>query len=59
VETGEDYPETLKWLKFTNLTFTHDNKGFFYQRYPEPGIDAKDAGTETGVNENAMVFLIL
>jgi prolyl oligopeptidase len=54
VATGEEYPETLRWLKFTRLNFTHDNKGGFYQRFPEPvGVD--DAGTETGINSNAMV----
>jgi prolyl oligopeptidase len=54
VETGEDYPEKIEWLKFTGLNFTHDNKGFFYQRLPEP-VGVKDAGTETGANRDAMV----
>jgi prolyl oligopeptidase len=55
VATGDEYPETLHWLKFTRLNFTHDNKGAFYQRFPEPmGVD--DAGTETGMNSNAMVL---
>ena len=54
VATGEDFPEKLEWLKFTTLLFTHDNKGLFYQRYPQPeGVN--DAGTETGLNRNAMV----
>lgn len=30
VESGQDYPETLKRVKFTDISFTHDNKGFFY-----------------------------
>jgi prolyl oligopeptidase len=54
VESREDYPETLKWLKFTGLVFTHDNKGLFYSRYPEP-VATKDEGTETDSNKNAMV----
>jgi len=54
VETGEDYPETLEWLKFTGLIFTHDNKGLFYSRYPEP-VGTEDEGTETEVNRNHMV----
>ena len=36
------------------MSFTHDNKGLFYQRFPEPvGVD--DAGTETGLNGNSKV----
>ena len=30
VETGKDYPETLKGLKFSLTAWTSDNKGFFY-----------------------------
>jgi hypothetical protein len=40
------------------LTFTHDNKGVFYQRYPEP-VGVKDAGTETTMSGNAMVHQTL
>jgi prolyl oligopeptidase len=54
VATGEDYPEKIEWLKFTSLNFTYDNKGLFYRRFPEP-IGVNDAGTETGINGNAMV----
>lgn len=35
VKTGEDLPERIKWVKFSSLTWTLDNKGFFYGRYPE------------------------
>lgn len=45
VATKEDYLEQLKWVKFSSIAWTHDNHGFFYERYPEP--DTKSAGSET------------
>lgn len=34
--TGRDLADTLKWVKFSSLAWTHDNKGFFYSRYDKP-----------------------
>ncbi len=36
VETGQDYPDHLKWIKFSGAEWTPDGKGFFYGRFPEP-----------------------
>ena len=37
VDTGEDYAESLLWCRFTGIAWAHDNAGFFYSRFPEPG----------------------
>lgn len=36
VDTGEDYPEVIRWCKFTSVAWKHDNSGFYYDRLPEP-----------------------
>ncbi|XP_027199820.2 prolyl endopeptidase-like [Dermatophagoides pteronyssinus] len=48
VENNTDLNETLTNIKFSTASWTIDNKGFFYSRYPnESRID----GTETTVNK--------
>ncbi|KAJ7966928.1 prolyl endopeptidase-like [Quillaja saponaria] len=51
VEDKKVQPDTLSWVKFSTISWTHDCKGFFYSRYPAPkeGQDI-DAGTETNAN---------
>lgn len=36
VESGQDLEDILQWVKFSSFSWTHDNKGFFYSRYPDP-----------------------
>ncbi|WP_341526751.1 prolyl oligopeptidase family serine peptidase [Nostoc sp. UHCC 0302] len=36
VESGEDLQDHLKWIKFSDASWTRDNQGFFYSRYDEP-----------------------
>jgi prolyl oligopeptidase len=36
METGIDLPDTVSWVRFSDVSWTHDSKGFFYSRYPEP-----------------------
>jgi prolyl oligopeptidase len=48
VETGQDLPDHIKWVKFSGASWTADGKGFFYSRYDEP----KAGGSQlAGVNE--------
>jgi prolyl oligopeptidase len=41
VETTEDLPDHLKWIKFSRASWTKDNQGFFYSRYDEPNEKTK------------------
>ncbi len=46
VDTGKDLEDRIKWVKFSGAAWTHDGKGFFYSRYPEP----KEGANLTGAN---------
>ena len=37
IDTGQDYDDHLKWTKFTSIAWKHDNSGFYYNRFPDPG----------------------
>jgi len=52
VDTGRDLPEVLKWVKFSGISWTRDNKGFFYERYDEPTGNK----TLTDTNRNQKVY---
>ncbi len=41
IETGKDLPDDLKWIKFSEASWTKDNKGFFYSGYDEPDKKTK------------------
>eukprot|EP00250_Pteridium_aquilinum_P011102 c19838_g1_i2 orf=123-2585(+) len=50
-------PDTLSWVKFSSIAWTHDHKGFFYSRYPAPKLDESvDAGMETNINLNHQLY---
>ena len=38
VATGEDLSDVISWVRFSELSWTHDSRGFFYSRYPEPPV---------------------
>lgn len=45
VDTGQDTSDLLKWVKFSGNSWTKDNKGFFYSRYPAPKAAAGSGQT--------------
>ena len=55
VETGEDYPETLEKVKFSNITWTLDNKGIFYGCYPDHD-PSHATGTDTESLKNQKLY---
>jgi prolyl oligopeptidase len=36
IETGEDLPDLLKWVKFVRVAWAPDESGFYYARYDKP-----------------------
>lgn len=49
--------ETLEHVKFTSMAWTHDNSGFFYNRYSKPVGDG-ELGTETQKNTNQELWYV-
>ncbi|GBE79106.1 hypothetical protein SCP_0203030 [Sparassis crispa] len=52
--------EEIRYVKFCGIMWTHDSKGFFYQRFPSReshGTASDDlAGTETDKDKHAMLY---
>lgn len=41
IDTGREFDELLKWIKFSAFSWKKDGSGFFYNRYDEPTADTK------------------
>ena len=39
VETGEDLPDTFRYLRSTDIAWTLDDTGVYYTKYPDPDPD--------------------
>jgi len=50
VETGEDLPDELSWIKFSHPAWAPDGRGFYYSRYPAPDDPLQQ------VNDNNKVY---
>ncbi|MEE9219370.1 MAG: S9 family peptidase, partial [Acidobacteriota bacterium] len=40
IDSGEERPDLLKWVKFSDAAWNHDGSGFYYSRYDEPDPDS-------------------
>ncbi|MGH9488711.1 MAG: prolyl oligopeptidase family serine peptidase [Terriglobales bacterium] len=49
VRTGKALPDLVRWVKFSGMAWTHDGKGFFYSRFPQP-----PAATEARINQHVI-----
>ncbi len=36
VTSGKDLDDEVRWMRFSDISWTRDAKGFYYSRYPEP-----------------------
>lgn len=36
IDTGKDLSDKIEWIKFSGVSWTNDNEGFFYSRYDAP-----------------------
>ncbi len=43
VGTARDLADSIPWTKFTDASWRHDGRGFFYSRFPKPPKDAPSA----------------
>lgn len=52
LKNGKTLKDTLEWIKFSEVSWSKDSKGFFYSRFPSP-----KSGVEfQGLNKNQKVY---
>jgi prolyl oligopeptidase len=56
VDTGEDTADVIRWVKFSALGWTKDNRGFFYSRYPAPEVDVGTGKTFSKLSNQRMYY---
>src|SRR3954447_2806183 len=52
VASGKQLPDEIKWVKFSGIAWTNDDKGFFYSRFP--AVDAEKSFQS--LNRNQKVY---
>jgi len=53
LSTGQDLDDEVHWMRFSGLSWTKDNRGFFYSRYPEP---PKGKALEAALSGHALYY---
>jgi prolyl oligopeptidase len=53
IASGKDLADEVRWMRFSSLSWTNDNKGFFYSRYPEP---PKNKVLEAALSGHALYY---
>jgi prolyl oligopeptidase len=53
IATGKDLNDEVRWMRFSDLSWTKDGRGFFYSRYPEP---PKDKTFEAALSGHALYY---
>jgi len=53
ITRGQDLEDEVRWMRFSELSWTKDAKGFFYSRYPEP---PKDKVLEAALSGQALYY---
>lgn len=54
--TGKDLPDVIRWTKGGGLSWTTDNKAFYYSRYPEPA--AAELLTAAALNQKVYLHVL-
>ncbi|HEY3739321.1 MAG TPA: prolyl oligopeptidase family serine peptidase [Bryobacteraceae bacterium] len=53
IDSGKDLSDVIHWMRFSGISWTNDNKGFYYSRYPEP---PKGKALEAGLSGQALYY---
>jgi prolyl oligopeptidase len=57
VRTGRDLADTLRWIKFSRIAWTRDNRGFFYSRFDTPAeAEQRSGATRAAANRGHKVY---
>ena len=51
--SGRDLADEVRWMRFSEISWTKDGKGFFYSRYPEP---PKGKVLEAAISGHALYY---
>src|SRR5918992_1525410 len=57
VRSARDLADTLRWIKFSSIAWTKDNRGFFYSRFETPAAAEQRSGaTRATANRGQKVY---